>query len=291
MAPKAFESETVVNSEPKAQTVEAPPAPDTAPPQEEKSQPGESQRSSQKPPERQGQKKPAPWQQPGFRKLMFFGAIVLVIVGVFLFLHYRNRESTDDAQVDAHLAPISARVSGTVVAVLVNDNQRVKVGDVLVKIDPRDYQARVDQVKAALSLAEAQARGADVNVPLARETTQSGSSSASADLQSAQAAEQSAEVAYQKANSSDLAYARAEVDKQQATLTKAHNDLERMRPLVAKAEISQQQFDGYVAANSVAQGEVDAAKQKVAQAEQSVAMARDQVESAKAPSIGATTMA
>jgi membrane fusion protein (multidrug efflux system) len=282
MAPKVFESETVVNSEPKARTVEAPPEPDTAPPKEEKNQPGESQRSSQTTPEQEGPKKPAPWQRPGFRKLMFFGAIVLVIVGVFLFLHYRNRESTDDAQVDAHLAPISARVAGTVVAVLVNDNQRVKAGDVLVKIDPRDYQARVDQVKAALSLAEAQARGADVNVPLARETTQSGSSSASADLQSAQAAEQSAEVAYQKANSSDLAYARAEVDKQQATLTKAHNDLERMRPLVAKAEISQQQFDGYVAANSVAQGEVDAAKQKVAQAEQSVAMARDQVESAKA---------
>jgi len=91
--------------------------------------------------------------------------IVLVIVGVFLFLHYRNRESTDDAQVDAHLAPIR-RGSPAPSSPFGDDNQRVKAGDVLVKIDPRDYQARVDQFKAALSLAEAQARGADINVPL-----------------------------------------------------------------------------------------------------------------------------
>ncbi len=278
MGPKVSEPESGVNSDAKARTIEAPAEPNRVPPD----QAAGSQPASQRPPEQEKPKKPAPWQRPGFRKLMFASAVVLVIVGVVLFLYYHNRESTDDAEVDAHLAPISARVSGDVVAVLVNDNQRVKAGDILVQIDPRDYQARVDQAKAALALAQAQARGANVNVPLTRETTQSGSTGASADLQSAQAAEQSAEVSYQRANSSDLAYARAEVDKQQAIYAKAHNDLERMRPLVDKAEISQQQFDGYVSAEKAAQGELDAAKQKVAQAEQGVAMARSQVESAKA---------
>jgi membrane fusion protein, multidrug efflux system len=281
MGPKVLEPESVVNSDATTRTIEPLSEPNPAVPGVT-NQTSVEQPASQRPPEPEKPKKPAPWQRPGFRKLMFAGAVVLVIVGVVLFLYYHNRESTDDAEVDAHLAPISAKVSGDVIAVLVNDNQRVKAGDILVQIDPRDYQVRVDQATAARALAEAQARGANVNVPLTRETTRSGSTGASADLQSAQAAEQSAEVAYQQANSSDLAYARAEVDKQQAMYTKAHNDLERMRPLVAKAEISQQQFDGYVSAEKAAQGELDAAKQKVAQAEQGVAMARAQVESAKA---------
>src|SRR5690348_2660192 len=109
----------------------------------------------------------------GSRKgLIILGAlVVLLAVGAWAYFHFRNRVSTDDAQVDAHITSVAPRVSGTVLAVLVNDNQQVKAGDVLVRIDPRDYQARVDQAKAALLQAESQLRTAQTVVPLTNETT------------------------------------------------------------------------------------------------------------------------
>src|SRR5262245_38606836 len=105
------------------------------------------------------------------RALIGSGAVLLVaLTGLYLF--YRNRESTDDAQVDGHVTPIAAKVSGRVGAVLVNDNQPVKAGQILVKIDPRDYQAAVDQAKATLAVAESEARSAGVDVPRTRENVQ-----------------------------------------------------------------------------------------------------------------------
>src|SRR5215470_2598848 len=93
------------------------------------------------------------------------GGSALLVVGLAaLYLFYRNRETTDDAQVDGHVTPIAAKIGGRVGAVLVNDNQPVKVGQVLVKIDPRDYQAAVDQAKATLAFAESEARSAGVDV-------------------------------------------------------------------------------------------------------------------------------
>ncbi len=102
------------------------------------------------------------------------GGLILALVAFGFWLHYRYRVSSDDAQVDGHIVPVTAKVYGSVLEVLVNDNQQVKAGDVLVRIDPRDLQAKVDQAKAALALAESQANAAQVTVPLTRETTQSG---------------------------------------------------------------------------------------------------------------------
>ena len=103
---------------------------------------------------------------------------MLVLVGGYFWLHGRNRESTDDAQVDGHIAPISAEVSGSVLRSAGGINQHVKAGQVLVRLDPRDYQARVDQAKAAVTVAESQAHAAQVGVPLTRATTASGTSGA-----------------------------------------------------------------------------------------------------------------
>ena len=94
---------------------------------------------------------------PNVRRLLFAGGVVLIVVAVALFLYYHNRESTDDAQVDGHITPIASKIYGRVAQVLVNDNQAVKAGTVLVKIDPRDYQASLDQAKAQLALAESDA--------------------------------------------------------------------------------------------------------------------------------------
>src|SRR5437870_6350136 len=113
------------------------------------------------------------------------GAVLATIAGLFIYFH--NRESTDDAQVDGHITPLASKVYGRVSQVLVEDNQAVKAGQVLVKIDARDYQAAVDQAKAALALAESEARSAGVDVPRTRENVASGNSSADAQLLGAQA--------------------------------------------------------------------------------------------------------
>ena len=89
-----------------------------------------------------------------------------------------GRESTDDAQVDAHVTPIAARVGGTVLRVPVIDNQEVEAGAVIVEIDPRDYQLALERARAELADAVANADAAKVNIPIISTTTTSNVSSA-----------------------------------------------------------------------------------------------------------------
>src|SRR5580658_9884440 len=201
------------------------------------------------------------------RKFAIFGALlVLAAIGAYLWVHSLNRVSTDDAQVDGHIIPISPKIYGKVLEVLIDDNQEVKKGQVLVRIDPRDYQAKVDQEQAALEVAESQARTAGVNVPLTRGTTASGTSSADAQLSGAEAQFEQAKLDYEKASTNDIAFARSNVNTAQATADRAKADLERMHPLVDKAEISKIQYDSYVAAARVADSELEAARNKLAAA-------------------------
>src|SRR5207248_11224889 len=147
-------------------------------------------------------------------KRMLFGAGAAVLAALTgLFFYYHNRESTDDAQVDGHITPIASKVYGRVEQVLVNDNEPVKAGQVLVKIDPRDYQASLDQAKAALALAESDALSAGVDIPRTRENVASGTSSADAQLAGARADLDRAQVAYDQAQTSDLAWAQANIEK------------------------------------------------------------------------------
>ena len=157
-----------------------------------------------------------------------------------MFLYYHNRESLDDAQIDGHIAPIAAKIYRKVANVLVDDNQAVKAGQLLVKIDPRDYQAAVDQAKAALALAESEARSAGVDVPRTVANVASGNSSADAQLLGAQADLAQAQATYEQAQTADLAYAQANVDKSRANAALAKADLARYKPLMEKGEISKQ---------------------------------------------------
>jgi membrane fusion protein (multidrug efflux system) len=206
--------------------------------------------------------------EPQKKSLVRYVLVILLAVavaaGVWTYLHYRDRVSTDDAEVDGHISAIAPKISGNVTEVLVRDNQPVKAGDVLVRIDPRDYQARVDQAKAALAEAESQLAAAQVGVPLTDLTTESGATAASAALADAQAELDRARLAYEQAASSDVAFAEANVRARQANNDRAQADLARMKPLVEKAEISQQQFDAYVAAAKVADSELKAAQEKLA---------------------------
>ena len=93
-------------------------------------------------------------------------AVVVVVGGVFLWRYLSSYESTDDAQADVHLYPVSARVSGYVVKVNVDDNQWVEKGTVLVEIDPKDYEVAVAQAQANLDNAEATAQSLNITVPI-----------------------------------------------------------------------------------------------------------------------------
>ena len=222
------------------------------------------------------------WANAKLRLAVFAGAAVLLLSVAILFVHYRGRESTDDAQVDGHIAPVASKVYGNVTEVHVEDNQPVKTGQVLVRIDPRDYQASLAKARAALALAESQAAAAQVGVPWTRETTQSGDSNAVAQLLTSDADFLRARLAYEQATGSDLAYAHANVEKSQANYDRAKADLARMEPLAAKVEISQLQFDGFVAAARVAQSELKADQEKLAQAEKSAEIAQAALRAAEA---------
>jgi len=106
-------------------------------------------------------------QHPGAKWLLLFLFLAIVLGGILIWRYYAARESTDDAQIDAHIAPISARVGGTVIAVNVDDNQLVKKGQVLVQLDPKDYEVALAQAKANLADAVAGHRAAQTAVPIA----------------------------------------------------------------------------------------------------------------------------
>jgi membrane fusion protein, multidrug efflux system len=198
--------------------------------------------------------------------LLAGGLAIAVALSVTAYLHFLGRISTDDAQVDAHIAPIAPKISGNISEILVDDNQAVRAGQVLLRIDPRDYQAKVDQARAALSAAESQAVGARVGVPLTNATTASGTSAAEARLAAATAEYARAKADYERATSSELAFARADVEAKRATAVRATADRERMAPLAAQDEISKLQFDAYGATAKVAESDLTAAQEKLANA-------------------------
>jgi len=216
------------------------------------------------------------------KKMLTFGGIAVFVLVAGLFLYFFNRESTDDAQVDGHITPISAKVYGRVAEVLVNDNQPVKAGQPLVRLDARDYQAALDQAKAQLTLAESEAQSAGVDVPRTRENTASGTSSADAQLLQAQADAMRAEVSYDQARTADLAWAQANVDKSGANARLAQADLARFKPLVEKDEISKQQYDGAKANADATASALKADEEKFAQAQRNVEISKAQLEAAKA---------
>jgi membrane fusion protein (multidrug efflux system) len=219
---------------------------------------------------------------PKTRAMLFGGGIVLLAVVVGLFLYYRNRESTDDAQVDGHITQISSKVYGRVGEVQVNDNQRVKAGQVLVKLDPRDYQAALDQAKAQLALAETDAQSAGIDVPRTQLNTQSGTSSADAQLAGSQADLMRAQTAYDQARTADLAWAQANVEKSKANALLGQADLERYTPLMQKGEISKQQYDAAKANADATASALRADQEKLVQAERGVEIAKAQLDAARA---------
>jgi membrane fusion protein (multidrug efflux system) len=210
---------------------------------------------------------------------------VLAVLGFVAYLwarHYSNRITTDDAQVDGHIIPIASKIYGTVSDVLVDDNQPVHAGDVIVRIDPRDYQVKIDKSEAALALAEGQAKAAGMGVSLTRETTVSGTSNSEASLANARAEYERAKLSYELSSTSDLAAAKAEVASREADNRKAQADLARMEPLVKKEEISKQQYDAYQTAAEVAESRLKIARENLDGALKDAAIKQSAVTAAQA---------
>lgn len=174
------------------------------------------------------------------RGILFVVIVVGVLVALLFWWRSTFTEDTDDAQINGHLIQISSRIAGQVIKVDVDENQKVKAGDEIAQLDPRDFQVAVENAEAALASAKANAAAAQVAVPLTTINTGSNLSSADADLSGARAAVSQAE--------QQLDSAKARVAQADANNVKAQADLARYRPLVEKDVISKQQFDAAVAA-------------------------------------------
>jgi membrane fusion protein (multidrug efflux system) len=201
--------------------------------------------------------------------------VLLVVIGVAVFWwHSRKFEDTDDAQVDGHIDPISARVSGHVVKVNVEEGQSVKAGDVLVEIDDRDYQVAVERARADYLDAVATFQAAQFNVPISQVGSSSQIHSAQSDVLSAEAGIRAA--------AKQVEEAEARLVQAEANAKTVNLDRARYETLVGKKEISQQQYDQSVAAADSANATVVATAAAIRSAQEVVKQGRARLGQAQA---------
>jgi membrane fusion protein (multidrug efflux system) len=203
------------------------------------------------------------------------GVVALLVLGA-IFFYWRSTftEDTDDAQVDGNLYQVSSRVSGHVIGVYVNDNQQVQAGQLLVEIDPTDYQVALDQAEADLASAQAQYQQATTNVPITSTTVRTSVTTSATGVQASQASLAQAQ--------KQVEAAQARVDQAKANAQKAQDDVDRYTPLVQKDVISKQQYDAAVAAAAAAKASVAEAESNVLAQQNAVANAQERLAEAQA---------
>ena len=223
------------------------------------------------------------YKRSNARKNILIVAIVLVVLvgGLFLWRYLGTYESTDDAQVDAHLYPVSARISGYVTKVNVDDNQYVQKGAVLVEIDPKDYEVAVEQAKASLASAEATAQSLNIDVPISSVNTSSQLKFTASGVENAGAAIVNAE--------NRVAAAHAELEAAEANDVKAQDDIRRYKALLDKQEVAEQVYDQALATAKSSTASVAAARDNEAAAQQAVKQARSQLGQSEASQQSAET--
>ena len=216
------------------------------------------------------------------RLLVIIGVIVGLAGlawGAYAWVHAQSHVSTDDAYVESSIAPLAAKVAGHVVALNIEDNKVVKAGEVLLRIDPRDYQARVDQAKAAVAVANASFKAVTSETQLTRETTQAQGEEAKAALEAARVAEQTTEASVDEAKArlesrrAALAAITAEVVGTRSAAAQAAREKDRFRRLVENGYVSQREHEQAEAAEASAGAALEAMKRRVTQAEREVQQA------------------
>jgi len=212
--------------------------------------------------------------KPGRRILLVVIVLGAVVGGYFLWRYLSSYESTDDAQVDVHLYPVSARISGYVIKVNVGDNEKVEKGNVLVEIDPRDYEVAVAHARADLENALATARSLNITVPITSVSTASQIKYTASDVEGSRAGVAAAE--------KQLAAAHAQVLQAEANDVNAQDDLVRYKKLVEKQEVAEQVYDRALATAKASTATVAAARATEAAAQQAVAQAKSRLIEAEA---------
>jgi membrane fusion protein (multidrug efflux system) len=215
-------------------------------------------------------------------KLLIGVVAVLVLAAAAASGYYflAGWESTDDAQIDGYVNPISSRIAGYITKVYVDDNQYVKAGTLLAQIDPTDYEVALGSAQATLANDRATADASQVNIPITSINATSGITAAQADVDNARAGISAAEKA--------LAGARAALVQSQANNAKAQDDVKRYKPLVDRQEIPEQLYvqavesaKGTAAAVEVAAAKVQADQDGVTQAQGKFGQAVAGLESAR----------
>jgi membrane fusion protein, multidrug efflux system len=206
--------------------------------------------------------------------------LLLVAAAALAYRYYAGWESTDDAQIDGYINPISSRVAGYITKVYVDDNQYVKAGTLLAQIDPKDYDVALASAQATLANDQATANASQVNVPVISVNTLSQLVSAEADVANTRAGISAAE--------QQLAAAQATVLQTEANSAKAQDDVKRYKQLVDKQEVPEQLYvqavqtaNGAAAAVQAATANVHAAQEAVRQAQSRLAQASASFESAQ----------
>jgi membrane fusion protein, multidrug efflux system len=218
------------------------------------------------------EKKPDPVTRGRGRAFTIFFLVLLIAggVGLYFWLQSRQFESTDDAQVEAHLNSVSSRVEGAITHVYVDNNQIVKVGDPLVDLDPRDFQVALDQARAQLAQARSQVIAQRPSVPITEVENSTNIAAAEADVANAEAAIAVAE--------RDRESAAARLAEAQANLSKWQSDLDRYSVLVKAEEISKQEYDQVAATVKAQEATVAANRAAVEAAARTVDQRRAQLQ-------------
>jgi membrane fusion protein, multidrug efflux system len=230
-----------------------------------------------------GEISPPRFRKSKRRRNIFISIIILlaIVSGVFLWRYFSSYESTDDAQADVHLYPVSARISGYVVKVNVDDNQWVEKGAVLVEIDPKDYEVAAAQAQAGLASAEATAQSLNITVPITAVNTSSQLKFTASDIENASAGV----IAAQR----QLTAAHAQLQEAEANDVRAQDDLHRYKMLVDKREVAAQVYDQALAAAKSSTAAVAAATANESAAQQFVEQARSRAVQADANNQSAQT--
>jgi membrane fusion protein (multidrug efflux system) len=205
----------------------------------------------------------------GLKWILLALVIALIIGGTLVWRYMGTYESTDDAQVDGRIHAVSARINGYVTEVNVNDLQAVKKGDVIVRIDPRDYEVAVERARAELADAEATAQAMNLSVPVMSVETTTQVSSSEADLNAGRATVTWAQKMVDSAE--------AQRQQAEANSARAQSDLKRYSDLVAKDEISRQTYEQAEATAKANAAAVEAARAAAAAAQQTVEQSKGHV--------------
>ena len=224
---------------------------------------------------------PARRGRPLMKILLVVGVLVIIAISIPLYRSYTSWESTDDAQIDGYVYPVSARVSGHVNRVPVDDNQQVAAGTVLAELDPKDYEVSVANAKAVLANDQASAQAILTNVPITSVDTSSSLSAAQAVVENAKAGVAAAQQQFDAAQAS--------LSQAEANDLKARDDVNRYKPLAAKDEIPQQRYTQAVDTERATAAGVEAARASASAAQQAVVQARARVDQALAQARSAGT--